>query len=357
MRVFKSGEQSPQHLARARRATWLAISALGSLAIALAGIGCGEKSESVDAQTKTLRLALDFYPNPDHAGVYLAEQNGYFADAGLKVEISTPTDPSAPIKQVASGQADLAVSYQPEVALATQNAGLDVISIGALINRPLTSMIWLRRSRIGGIADLRGKTIATAGIPYQDAYLKTILATAGMTTDDVSVVNVGLGLLPALTGGRAAAILGGFSNIEGVTLDLKGEKPVVTPVDDPALGVPGYDELVLVARPGRLEQGPEVFRLFMQALTRGTKVATEDPEAATEAIVSANPDLDRTVTAAQVRATIPGLRPDGTHPYGYMDPARWKTFTEWMRQNGLISSSPDPSELLTNKYLDTNSQG
>lgn len=357
MRVFHSGDQDPGRATRGGRAGRLAMCALGALAVAVVAIGCGEKSENVDAQAKTLRLALDFYPNPDHAGIYLAEQNGYFEDAGLKVDISTPTDPSAPIRQVASGQADLAVSYQPEVALATQNAGLDVISIGALVNRPLTSMIWLRRSGIKNISDLRGRTIATAGIPYQDAYLKTILSTAGMTPDDVSVVNVGLGLLPALTGGRAAAILGGFSNIEGVTLDLKGEKPVVTPVDDPKLGVPSYDELVLVARPGRLEEDPEEFRLFMQALTRGTMVATEDPDAATDAIVAANPDLDRTITAAQVRATIPGLRPEGTHPYGHMDPARWKAFTEWMRQNGLIPSSPDPSELLTNEYLDTNPPG
>ena len=120
-------------------------------------------------------LTLDFYPNPDHAGIYMAEKLGYFDDAGLDVSIQTPSDPAAPTKLVAAGQSDLAISYEPEVLLANEK-GLDVIAIGALVDSPLTSMIWLAKSGIGGIAGLRGKTIATAGIPYQDAYLQTILA-------------------------------------------------------------------------------------------------------------------------------------------------------------------------------------
>ena len=130
--------------------------------------------------------------------------------------------------------------------------GLDVVAVGALVDTPLTSMIWLAKSGIKGIGGLRGKTIATAGIPYQDAYLKTILARANLSPSDVKAVNVGFGLLPALVGGSAQAMLGGFSNVEGVDLRERGEKPVVTPVDQ--LGVPTYDELVLVAQaqePGR----------------------------------------------------------------------------------------------------------
>ena len=124
--------------------------------------------------------------------------------------------------------------------------GLDVVAVGAVVDPPLTSMIWLGKSGIKGIGDLRGKTIATAGIPYQDAYLKTILARANLSPSDVKTVNVGFGLLPALVGGSAQAMLGGFSNVEGVDLRERGEKPVVTPVDQ--LGVPSYDELVLVAQ-------------------------------------------------------------------------------------------------------------
>ena len=105
----------------------------------------------------------------------MAQKLGYFEEAGLDVSIATPSDPAAPIKQVAAGRSDLAISYEPEVALAREQ-GLDVVAIAALVNRPLTSLIWLQKSGIKGVADLKGKTVATAGIPYQDAFLKTILA-------------------------------------------------------------------------------------------------------------------------------------------------------------------------------------
>ncbi len=189
--------------------------ALALLALGLAG--CGEKSEDTTGEAQPFSLTLDFYPNPDHAGIYMAQKLGYFTEAGLDVGIEAPSDPAAPIKQVAAGRSDLAISYEPEVALAHEQ-GIDVVAIGALVNRPLTSMIWLGKSGIKGVGDLRGKTVATAGIPYQDAFLKTILARVHLTPSDVKAVNVGFGLLPALLGGSAQAMLGGYSNVEGVDL-------------------------------------------------------------------------------------------------------------------------------------------
>ena len=134
-------------------------------------------------------------------------------------------------------------------------------------------------------------------------------------------VNVGFGLLPALLSGSAEAMLGGFSNVEGVDLRQRGKDPVITPVDQ--LGVPTYDELVLVANRGALEDDPEKFRLFVAALQRGTEAAVAQPEAATEAILAANNDLEPKLTAAEVEATLPllGARVEG-QPYGYMDPER-----------------------------------
>jgi putative hydroxymethylpyrimidine transport system substrate-binding protein len=286
----------------------------------------------------------------------MAQKRGYFEEAGLDVSIHTPSDPSAPIKEVAAGRTDLAISYEPEVLLANQQ-GLDVVAVAALVNRPLTSMIWLKESKIGGIAGLRGKTIATAGIPYQDAYLKTILSRAHLSTSDVHSVNVGYGLLPAIASGHAQAMLGGFVNVEGVDLRLRGKDPVVTPVD--RLGVPTYDELVLVAQRKRLEEDPEEIRLFLAALARGTAAAVEAPNETTQALLEANSGLDPKLTKAEVEATLPLLgapstKPsNSTHerPYGYMDPSDWTRFIGWMRDNSLIPSLPSPSEVLTNAYL------
>lgn len=319
------------------------VAAVALLILALTLAACGEKSEDSGAEAEPFSLTLDFYPNPDHAGIYMAQKLGYFADAGLDVTIHTPSDPAAPIKQVAAGRTDLAISYEPEVVLANEQ-GLDVVAVGALVDRPLTSMIWLEKSKIGGIADLKGKTIATAGIPYQDAYLKTILARAGLTPADVKTVNVGYGLLPALAGGRADAMLGGFRNVEGVDLRLRGLGPVVTPVDQ--LGVPTYDELVLVAQRDRLVEDPEPIRLFLAALARGTAAAAKDRTATSNALLEANPDLNPRLTNAEVVATLPLLSTTGR-----MDPAKWREFVAWMSDNELISGRPSPSALLTNAYL------
>jgi putative hydroxymethylpyrimidine transport system substrate-binding protein len=325
------------------------LAALALFALTLGLTACGEKSEDVRGEAESFSLTLDFYPNPDHAGIYVAEKLGYFDDAGLDVEIQTPSDPAAPIKLLAAGRTDLAISYEPEVVLANEK-GLDVLAVAALVNRPLTSMIWLKKSGIGGVADLRGKTIATAGIPYQDAYLKTILARAGLTTSDVKSVNVGFGLLPAILSGRAQAMLGGFRNVEGVDLRLRGKDPVVTPVD--RLGVPTYDELVLVARGESLDEDPQAIRLFLAALARGTTAAAANPEATTKALLDANPNLEPKLTRAEVAATLPLLDPPrGDRPYGYMNPPRWRAFVGWMRDNDQIESLPPLAALLSNDYL------
>ena len=323
--------------------------ALALFALALGLVACGEKSEEAGGEAEPLSLTLDFYPNPDHAGIYMAEKLGYFEEAGLDVTIQTPADPAAPMKQVAAGRTDLAISYEPEVAIAHDN-GLGVLAIGALVNRPLTSMIWLGKSGIKGVADLKGKTVAYAGIPYQEAFLKTILGRVDLSLDDVKAVNVGFGLLPALLGGSADAMLGGFLNVEGVDLRRRGKNPVVTPVD--RLGVPTYDELVLVANREALEAEPEKYELFIAALERGTDAAVERPGAATKAILGANPGLDPKLTEAEIKATLPllGARAPG-QPYGYMDAEEWRTFAGWMRDNGLIGSLPEPGELLSNDYL------
>jgi putative hydroxymethylpyrimidine transport system substrate-binding protein len=326
-----------------RRPIAAIATAVALLALALGLVACGEKSEETTGTSTALSLTLDFYPNPDHAGIYMAQKLGYFRDAGLDVSIQTPSDPSAPIKLVASGQTDLAISYEPEVLLAREE-GLDVIAVGAIVDRPLTSLIWLKKSGIKGVAGLRGKTVATAGIPYQDAYLKTILERAKVPQGDVKTVNVGYGLLPALIGGKAEAMLGGFSNVEGVDLEQQGREPVVTPVDQ--LGVPTYDELVLVARAGALEEDSEAIRLFLAALARGTAAAVKSPAATVDALREANGDLDPKLTEAEVKATLPVLSRGGE-----MNPDEWTAFIAWMNENGLIAKRPPVSEVLTNDYL------
>ena len=328
--------------------TQVAAVAVSLAALAL-GAGCGERQEQRGGAAVPFSVALDFYVNPDHAGLFTALERGYFSEAGLEVEPRVPSDPSAPIRQVAAGRVDLAISYQPEVVLA-RDQGLPVIAIAALVDQPLTSLISLPEAGIEDAADLIQKTIATAGIPYQVEFLDAILGEQGLSLDDVTRVDVGLGLLPAVLSGRADAMLGGFRNIEGVDLAERGRDPRVVPVD--RLGIPTYDELVLVANSDRVAEDPELLRLFVAALEHGTRDAIADPAAATETVLAAGDGLDPRLTAAEVRATLPLLaQRGGSRPYGYMDAREWERFAGFFADRGLISTRPGADELRTNALL------
>lgn len=325
----------------------LATMALGAV---LALSACGEKEERPGAGSLVpFDLALDFYVNPDHAGIYQGIEGGDFEEAGLDVRPRVPSDPAAPIKLVAANRVDLAISYEPEVLLA-RDQGLPVVAVAALVPSPLSSLISLPGSGVRDPSNLRGKTLATAGIPYQEAFLKAILRQERIDPSEVQVRNVGLGLLPAVLSGRADAMLGGFRNIEGVDLAERGEKPIVTPVDE--LGIPTYNELVLVASEDRVADDPKEIRLFIAALERATEAALENPQAASRAVIAAGDGLDPKLTAAEIEVTLDLLMPKrGDLPFGYMDVEEWEEFGGFLTDEGLLASRPVAAEALTNELL------
>ena len=287
----------------------LAVAALIALSVGIGGCGESEETESIKLpppEPKELDITLDGYPSAQNVGILIAEQRGYFEEVGLDIWVRTPVSRLNPLRYVVEGEVALAVSHQPQVVLAEEK-GAPVAAFGSLIPEPTAAMIWLKKSKIDEIADLRGKTIAITGLPFERDHLQSILAEAGLTLNDVKVERADYDLVPALLSGRADAILGS-SNLEGAELESRGLDPVITPVTD--LGVPAYDELVLIARPDLLSEDPRSIRNFMTAVERGTATAIEDPKAAAAAIegsIGADPDASRKSTAAEVKATLPLL--------------------------------------------------
>jgi putative hydroxymethylpyrimidine transport system substrate-binding protein len=311
--------------------------------------GCGEKQDVLEPSgSKQVTLMLDYFPNADHAGIYAAQAEGDFKQAGLDVEIRQPADPAAPIKQVAAGRVDVAISYEPEVFRA-RDEGLNVVSIGALVRKPLTSIISLPEAKIRKPADLRGKTVGTAGIDYQSAYLETILDEAGVPRDSVKERNVGFGLTPALLTGKVDAVLGAFWNYEGVELKLKGKHPRIIRMED--AGVPTYDELVLVANADALDRDGDKLRAFIGGISRGVRALRADPEQGIEGLLKANPDLDPELQLAAVKVTLPLMAPPEGKPFGWQDPTEWDAFGAWMQEKNLLKDAPDVPASFDNSLL------
>lgn len=309
--------------------------------------GCGEKEEPVrGGEAREFELMLDYFPNADHAPIYAALGRGEFEKASLDVKIRQPPDPAAPIKQVAAGRVDLAISYAPEVMRA-RDKGLRVVAVGALVRGPLTSIISLPKARIDSAKDLRGKTVGTAGIDYQGAYLDSILAAQNVPRESVKVRNVGFNLTPTLLTGKVDATLGAFWNYEGIDLAQRGKKPRIIRIED--AGVPRYDELVFVANASALEtQGPAI-RRFIAAVGRGAHALRRRPDAGLEPLLEANRDLDAKLQRAVVKATLPLFVPPRGKPYGWQEPREWSAFAEWMHAKGLVKSPP--SRAFTNELL------
>jgi putative hydroxymethylpyrimidine transport system substrate-binding protein len=327
----------------------IALVAVAALVVA----GCGSKPEpsgSGATAREPYTLVLDYFPNADHAALYAAKAHGDYAKAGLDVQIKAPPDPSAPLKLLEAGRADIAISYEPELMLARDRGATDLVSVGALVQVPLTSLISLPKGKVPNAAALAGKRVGTAGIPYQDSYLQTIEKRAGVKPSSVKETNVGFNLVPALLAGKVDAILGGFWNYEGVDLRRRGKKPVVMRMEK--LGVPTYDELIFVVRKRSLDAaGASRLRRFLQATAEGVRLLRADPSAGVDALLKASPDLERGLQTAAVQATIPALLPPHGKPFGWQDPSAWARYEQWMRANGLLKRSPTSAPPLTNEFL------
>ncbi len=322
-----------------------------TLSLALGLSACGAKQDVVGvAKTKSFTVMLDWFPNADHAALYSAIAHGDFRAVGLDVQPVVPSETAEPLKLLAAGKVDMAISYEPEVLLA-RDQGLKVVSIGALVQRPLTSIIALPGQHVSSVADLAGKTVGTAGIPYQAAMLRTALQTAGVSPAKVREVNVGFNLVPAMLSGKVAATLGGYWNYEAIQLQLMHKHPVTIPINQ--AGVPQYDELVLVVRTDEAHTRGQDLRAFMQALTRGEREVRADPAAAAALVVKANPSLEGKLQLASIEQTLPAALPAGGKPFGYQDPSAWVAFGSWMFAHRLLHRDPDNTALppFTNEFL------
>ena len=276
-----------------------------------------------------MTVMLDWFTNPNHGPIIVAQEKGYFAQEGLKVDIIAPADPSAPPRMVAAGQADLALSYQPQLHLQIHE-GLPLVRVGTLIATPLNCLLALADGPIKTPADLRGKKIGFSVAGVEEAILDAILGQYQLSTDDIEMVNVNFSLSPALMSGQVDAVIGAYRNFELNQMDIEGVPGRCFYIEEE--GVPTYDELIYVANPARMDAG-KVNR-FMRATEKATQFIVNNPDKGWEIFSSTAPELQDDLNARAWVDTLPrfALRPAA------FDHGRYARFEAFLRANGLVPS-------------------
>ncbi|WP_297322236.1 ABC transporter substrate-binding protein [uncultured Bartonella sp.] len=220
-----------------------------------------------------LTIVLDWYLNPDHAPLIVAQQIDSFAKHGLDVELVTPSDPNIGPRLVASGQADIALTYQQQLYI-FMDEDLPLIRIGTLIETPLNTLLALPDSGIKSPGDLKGKKVGYSVSSIEPVILGTMLENKGLAISDVELVNVNFNLVSGLLSKQVDAVIGGYRNVEGNEIREQGIEPVVMKVED--YGVPPYDELIFVAR-NDLKKS-QTYKSFLLAVQEGQQYLKNHPD-------------------------------------------------------------------------------
>lgn len=282
------------------------------------------------AQDK-LTLLLDWFINPDHGPLIVAQERGYFEAAGLDISIVEPADPSAPPKLVAAGQADLAVSYQPQLHVQVSE-GLPLVRVGTLVATPLNSLVVLADGPVQRIADLKGRKVGFSVGGFEEIVLGAMLRRNGLSLNDVELVNVNFSLSPSLITGQVDAVIGAFRNFELNQMNIVGHPGAAFFPEEE--GVPPYDELILVAHRDIAESS--VIRRFLDALEAATIWTINHPAAAWDLFRKTDEKLDDELNRLAWIDTLPrlALRPAA------LDTRRYDRFATFMQESGMISETP-----------------
>lgn len=283
------------------------------------------------ASTKPLTILLDWYPNPDHAPLFVAEEAGFFKQEGIEVKLISPTNPDDPLKMVAAGKADIAVTYQPALMLAV-DAGIPVLRIGTLVATPLNAVAVLQSSDIRSIQDLKGKKIGYSMDGTDHIMLNTMLVSAGLTQKDVTLINVHYGLTQALMQGNVDAVTGIMRNFEPIEMAEQGKPVRIFKYEE--YGIPLYDELIYVSRKQEIND-PRLGK-FLTALTLATDYLMKHPEASWKVFAKAHPELNNTFNRKAWFATLPYF---ALHPVT-LDSNRYQNFALYLQQNQVIKTVP-----------------
>jgi putative hydroxymethylpyrimidine transport system substrate-binding protein len=283
-----------------------------------------------------MTLLLDWFINPDHGPIIVAQEKGFFADQNLEVQIVAPADPADPPKLVAAGKAELAISYQPSQHLQVAE-GLPLMRVGTLVATPLNCLLVLEDGPIKTIADLKDKKVGFSVAGVEEALLTAVLGRHGLGISDIELVNVNWSLSPSLMSGQVSAVIGAYRNFELNQMEIEGIAGRCFYVEEE--GVPTYDELIYVANKNTMDV--DLIRRFLRATELATQYIVNHPDESWNVFKGYSVELDDQLNAKAWIDTLArfALRPEA------LDEGRYVRFEKFLSDAGLVDGIRPVSEL------------
>lgn len=326
-----------------------------ALAASLLLTACGSKPKEESAASnpdqenlKDVQFVLDWTPNTNHTGIYVADALGYYADQGLKLNIVQPPEDGAEAL-VASGKADFGVSFQDVLAATFANDNpLPITSICAIINHNTSGIISAKDKNITRPKDMEGHNYASWDNPIEQAIIKNVIQKDGGNPDKVEFI-------PSTATDAVSAIQSNIDTVwiyyawDGLAAQVKNVPYNyfsfidINPVFD-------YYSPVIISNNQLLKEDPETVKAFLRATIKGYQYAMENPEKAAEILCKANPELDKDLVLASQKWLADKYQADSKQ-FGYVDQARWDGFYQWLADENLIKKPLDKGYGFTNDFL------
>jgi len=288
------------------------------------------------ASADKLTLMLDWFPNIDHLPIYVAQEKGMFTEKGLEVEIISPSETADGLKLAASGNVDLAVSYEPQTIIAA-SGGLEVKVVGRLVEHPLTTLLFLKGKGIETPGDLAGKKIGYTVPGLMDVLLKAFMKINGVK--DYEAINVGFTIVPSLVSNKVDAVMGPFKTYETVIMAQQNLQAGYFELEK--YGIPDYEELIFVCGSKTLEQKQESVKGFIQAVQAATVHMRKNPKEALATYLKAVPEADARTETEAFQLTLPFYAGPGGS-----DSAAWQRFADFSLEHGLIENPVKAADLI-----------
>ncbi len=295
---------------------------------------------------KKVSVVLDWTPNTNHTGLYVAKEKGYFEKQGLDVDIIMPGEAGAD-QLVASGKADFGVGYQEGVTQARVQ-DVPIVSIAAIIQHNTSGFAAPKDKGITKPEDFEGKTYGGWGSPVEEAVMGSIMKQEGADVKKVNFVNMGdTDFFTAVKRDIDFAWI--FYGWTGIEAELRGEELDMMYVKDYSHKLDYYTP-VLTTNESHIKDDPDTVKAFLKAATEGYEYSIEHPDEAGKILLKEAPDLDEELVMKSQEWLAPKYKDDAER-WGEQKAEVWKNYADWMFDNGLLEKKLDSQKAYTNEFL------